>query len=105
MKKNNNRKPYRLLHAIDTPADLKKLSIQQLNDLAAEVRQKIIETVSKTGGHLAPNLRAGSRSAPGLQSPATRSGPWTWSGGCWSEVEAGLSVTSRRCSREREGPP
>jgi len=57
MKKNNdNRKPFRLLNAIDTPADLKRLSIRELNELAQEVRQKIIETVSKTGGHLAPNL-------------------------------------------------
>ena len=57
MKKNDdNRKPFRLLNAIDTPADLKRLSIRELNELAQEVRQKIIETVSRTGGHLAPNL-------------------------------------------------
>jgi 1-deoxy-D-xylulose-5-phosphate synthase len=54
MKKNN--KPFRLLETIDSPAALKRMSVRDLNELAAEVRQKIIETVSKTGGHLAPNL-------------------------------------------------
>jgi len=45
-----------LLEKINTPADLKKLSMEELGQLAGEVREKIIETVSKTGGHLAPNL-------------------------------------------------
>jgi 1-deoxy-D-xylulose-5-phosphate synthase len=47
---------YRLLEKIDSPADLKDLSMDQLETLAYEIRQKIIETVSKTGGHLAPSL-------------------------------------------------
>jgi len=46
----------RLLEKIDTPSDLKRLSLEELTQLAAEVREKIIETVAKTGGHLAPNL-------------------------------------------------
>jgi len=45
-----------LLDRINSPADLKKLTLDELERLASEVRQKIIETVSKTGGHLAPNL-------------------------------------------------
>ena len=45
-----------ILNTIDSPADLKGLSLQELNQLAAEIRHKIIATVSKTGGHLAPSL-------------------------------------------------
>jgi 1-deoxy-D-xylulose-5-phosphate synthase len=45
-----------LLPGIQSPADLKKLSIDQLPQLAAEIRQAICDQVSKTGGHLAPNL-------------------------------------------------
>ncbi len=47
-----------ILERIDSPDDLKGLSIQELEALADEIRQKIIETVSKTGGHLAPSLGA-----------------------------------------------
>lgn len=49
-------KKYPLLSAINSPADLKKLSLDEMGRLAAEVRSKIIETVASTGGHLAPNL-------------------------------------------------
>ena len=45
-----------LLDAIESPADIKGLSLDQLQDLAEEIRWKIIETTSKTGGHLAPSL-------------------------------------------------
>jgi len=45
-----------LLEKINSPADLKGLSLKQLDGLAAEIRQEIIETVAKTGGHLAPSL-------------------------------------------------
>ncbi len=45
-----------LLEKINSPEEIKKLSLAQLNELAREVRQCIIETVAKTGGHLAPNL-------------------------------------------------
>ncbi|MEA2039042.1 MAG: 1-deoxy-D-xylulose-5-phosphate synthase [Thermodesulfobacteriota bacterium] len=48
----------RLLDRIDSPADLKGLSIHDLEALAYEIRWKIIETVSKTGGHLASSLGA-----------------------------------------------
>lgn len=45
-----------LLETIDNPADLKKLSPEQLPLLAEEVRQFLLETVSSTGGHLGSNL-------------------------------------------------
>lgn len=45
-----------LLSQIHEPADLKKLSLEQLTPLAAEIRQFLIEKLSVTGGHLAPNL-------------------------------------------------
>jgi 1-deoxy-D-xylulose-5-phosphate synthase len=46
----------RLLDNIDSPADLKNLSPAALAELAAELRQEIISTVTSTGGHLASNL-------------------------------------------------
>jgi len=46
----------KLLDKINSPADLKGLSLDELKDLAGELRQKIIDTVSRTGGHLAPSL-------------------------------------------------
>jgi 1-deoxy-D-xylulose-5-phosphate synthase len=49
-------KKYPLLNTINSPADLKKLSLDEMVRLAAEVRNKIIETVARNGGHLAPNL-------------------------------------------------
>jgi len=45
-----------LLEKINTPADLKKLTPEQLPLLAEEVRKFLLDTVSKTGGHLASNL-------------------------------------------------
>ncbi|MFC1916256.1 1-deoxy-D-xylulose-5-phosphate synthase N-terminal domain-containing protein, partial [Chloroflexota bacterium] len=46
----------RLLDRIDNPADLKGLAPKQLEQLAAELRQEIVTTVTTTGGHLASNL-------------------------------------------------
>ena len=45
-----------VLHTIVTPDDLKTLSPEQLVRLASELREVLITTVAKTGGHLAPNL-------------------------------------------------
>ena len=45
-----------LLEKIDSPKDLKKLRLSQLEKLAEELRRVIVETVAETGGHLAPNL-------------------------------------------------
>jgi len=52
----NTKKSKLLLEKIDSPTDLKSLSLSDLEVLAGEIRQRIIETVSKTGGHLAPSL-------------------------------------------------
>lgn len=46
----------KILETINKPQDLKKLSIDQMKVLAEEIRQLLICSVSKTGGHLAPNL-------------------------------------------------
>jgi 1-deoxy-D-xylulose-5-phosphate synthase len=46
----------RVLETVGGPADLKKLTGQQLTDLATEIRDVLVETVSRTGGHLGPNL-------------------------------------------------
>ena len=45
-----------LLEGIHSPADLKALSRSQLDQLAAEIRHVIIQTVARRAGHLAPNL-------------------------------------------------
>ena len=46
----------RILQQIHSPEDLRKLSGKELNSLPAEIRERIIDVVSKNGGHLAPNL-------------------------------------------------
>ncbi|QEP44106.1 1-deoxy-D-xylulose-5-phosphate synthase [Ectothiorhodospiraceae bacterium BW-2] len=48
--------PYPLLQTIDTPKDCRKLTPQELKQLAQELRQFMIESVSRTGGHLAAGL-------------------------------------------------
>lgn len=45
-----------ILDSIDSPADLRALPEDRLAPLAAEIRERIIDTVSQTGGHLAPCL-------------------------------------------------
>lgn len=45
-----------LLNSISGPQDLKDLSTQQLEQLAAEIRSFLVDKVSATGGHLGPNL-------------------------------------------------
>ena len=45
-----------LLPRIDSPADIKPLSLPQLRQLATELREYIISVVSKVGGHLGPSL-------------------------------------------------
>ena len=46
------------LEKINSPADLKTLSVAEMEGLAREIRQFILNSVSKTGGHLASNLGA-----------------------------------------------
>ncbi len=45
-----------ILDTIEGPEDLRKLDAQELATLAREIRAFLVETVSKTGGHLAPSL-------------------------------------------------
>ena len=47
-----------MLNEIHSPADLKKLDYDQLDQLAYELRREILQTVSRTGGHLSSNLGA-----------------------------------------------
>jgi len=47
-----------MLEKIKTPKDVKKLSIVQLQELAEDVRKRIIQVTAKTGGHVAPSLGA-----------------------------------------------
>ena len=47
---------YKFLNKIENPCDVKKLNIVQSYQLCEEIRNCIIETVSKNGGHLASNL-------------------------------------------------
>jgi 1-deoxy-D-xylulose-5-phosphate synthase len=48
----------RLLDAIDTPADLRKLDVQNLRTVSKEIREFLVDAVSKTGGHLGAGLGA-----------------------------------------------
>lgn len=46
----------KILDRINKPDDLKKLNLLEKNKLAEEIREYILEIVSKNGGHLASNL-------------------------------------------------
>ena len=46
----------KILDSINKPDDLKKLNLLEKNKLAEEIREYILEVVSKNGGHLASNL-------------------------------------------------
>src|SRR5271163_2841020 len=45
-----------LLERIASPADVKVLSLEELETLAQEIRERLIVGVAKTGGHIGPNL-------------------------------------------------
>ncbi len=47
---------YKLLTQIEDPSDLKRIPEDQLPALCAEIRHYLIDSISKTGGHLASNL-------------------------------------------------
>jgi 1-deoxy-D-xylulose-5-phosphate synthase len=47
-----------LLHGIEAPADLRRLPREAVAEVARELRAEIVETVSRTGGHLASSLGA-----------------------------------------------
>ena len=46
----------KFLPRIKSPSDLARLNVDELNELSSEIRSFLIEKVSKTGGHLGPNL-------------------------------------------------
>ena len=45
-----------MLEKIQQPNDIKKIPEEQLTEVAAEIREFLVETMSKLGGHLASNL-------------------------------------------------
>ncbi len=45
-----------LLDTINSPQDIKDFNLNELNQLAQEIRERIVTTVAKSGGHLAPSL-------------------------------------------------
>ena len=44
------------LENIDSPADVKKLSFNELNDLSNEIRASLLQKLSEHGGHFGPNF-------------------------------------------------
>jgi 1-deoxy-D-xylulose-5-phosphate synthase len=47
---------YQILSKIDSPADLKELNINELKQLSEEIREFLVDAISKTGGHLSASL-------------------------------------------------
>ncbi|MEG0017801.1 MAG: 1-deoxy-D-xylulose-5-phosphate synthase N-terminal domain-containing protein, partial [Hydrogenoanaerobacterium sp.] len=45
-----------LLAGVNSPDDIKKMNYLQMNKLCEELRTELIDTVSKTGGHLSSSL-------------------------------------------------
>ena len=48
----------RLLDGVEYPSDLRRLSVEELNQLAGEIRDEVISVVSEVGGHFASTLGA-----------------------------------------------
>ena len=44
------------LYDIKEPCDIKSCSFEELNELAGDIREFLIQSISKTGGHLSSNL-------------------------------------------------
>ena len=47
---------YEILNRINSPADVKKLSIYELNALAEDLREALFNRLTKMGGHFGPNF-------------------------------------------------
>ena len=61
-----------LLECINGPEELKGLSQDQLTRLAGEIRDLLIETTTRTSGHLGPNLGVVELTTASSGTPATR---------------------------------
>jgi len=48
--------PTTILERVNSPADIRELSLPELEELAQDIRDNIVQIVSRTGGHLAPSL-------------------------------------------------
>ena len=53
-----NRHPDFLLNEVNEPQDIKGMSLDELKQLASEMRQLVLERDSSIGGHVGPNLGA-----------------------------------------------
>ena len=47
---------YDYLDKVNSPEDIKKMSINEMDILAKDIRKFLVRSISKTGGHLASNL-------------------------------------------------
>ena len=64
----SNEKEYDLLNKIQSPADLRKLSLEELPELCKQLRKDIIEEVAVNPGHLASSLGATEITVPAIMS-------------------------------------
>ena len=53
-----NTRPMKLLQQINSPEDLRRLSVEQTQEVADEIRAYILETMSRVGGHTGASLGA-----------------------------------------------
>ena len=47
---------YKIIQTINGPEDVKKLSMEQLEELASEIREALFNRLTKIGGHFGPNF-------------------------------------------------
>jgi 1-deoxy-D-xylulose-5-phosphate synthase len=52
-------KIYPILDRVEMPSDIRDLDLKDLETLASDIREYILDTISKTGGHLAAGLGTG----------------------------------------------
>ena len=95
-----------LLSSITGPRDLDALSVDQLRQLAAEIREFLVENVSRTGGHLGPNLGVVELTIALHRVFDSPSDPFIFDTGHQSYVHKLLTGarTSRSCARAAASP-